>query len=77
MTGNEDADTLGSFQKVNDNNSTTREQEFTSNDSIVSNDTCDTTGTSKGKISFLEKQLSSLLGKTEDKTTQISPKQNA
>eukprot|EP00978_Attheya_sp_CCMP212_P004796 scaffold10548_cov59-Attheya_sp.AAC.1 len=66
MTGNEDADTLGSFQKVNDNNSTTREQEFTSNDLIVSNDTCDTTGTSKEKISSLEKQLSSLLGKTEE-----------
>eukprot|EP00978_Attheya_sp_CCMP212_P045985 scaffold368430_cov59-Attheya_sp.AAC.4 len=44
MTGNGDADTLGSFQKVNDNNSTTKEQEFTSNDSIVSNDTCATTG---------------------------------
>jgi hypothetical protein len=72
MTGNEDADTLGSFQKVNDNNSTTREQEFTSNDSIVSNDTCDTTGTSKEKISSLEKQLSSLLGKTEEDNANLT-----
>eukprot|EP00978_Attheya_sp_CCMP212_P014258 scaffold36251_cov47-Attheya_sp.AAC.1 len=72
MTGNEDADTLGSFQKVNDNNSTIREQEFTSNDSNVSNDTCDTTGTSKEEISFLEKQLSSLLGKTEDNNANLT-----
>jgi hypothetical protein len=72
MTGNEDDDTLGSFQKVNDNDSVTKEQEFTSNDSIVSNDTCDTTGTSKEKISSLEKQLSSLLGTADDDNTNLT-----
>jgi hypothetical protein len=72
MTGNEDDDTLGSFQKVNDNESVTKEQEFTSNDSIVSNDTCDTTGTSKEKISSLEKQLSSLLGTVDDDNTNLT-----
>eukprot|EP00978_Attheya_sp_CCMP212_P035936 scaffold159294_cov46-Attheya_sp.AAC.1 len=62
MTGKEYANTLGSFQKVNDNNSTTKEQEFTSNDSIVSNDTCATT----------EKQLSSLLGTTDYSNTNLT-----
>jgi hypothetical protein len=75
MTGNEDNDTLGSFQKVNDNNSTAKEQEFMSNESIVSNDTCDTTGTSKEKISNLEKQLSSLLGTTDDSNENLTKAQ--